>query len=149
MDQHTLSLELLKKRKLKEKEHTLFLKRKRNHKEKLKYSLDDKLLHYSGTNKELESLRKKASYKQKKLFSKNDHATALKKAKKKTNKNLGFYLGEKGQILMEGLFFIIFVLSFLLAVQFFQSLARTEIQKERLTKQKSHKTKKAPWLKTF
>ena len=61
--------------------------------------------------------------------------------------NREFHLQEKGQILLEGLFFIIFILSFLLAVQFFQQIARKEIQKERLSKQKSYKIRKAPWVK--
>ena len=67
---------------------------------------------------------------------------------KKLHISRKFYmLLEKGQILIEGLFFIIFVLSFLLAVQFFQKKARREIQKERLSKQKFYKARKAPWLK--
>lgn len=54
---------------------------------------------------------------------------------------------KNGQIVIEGLFFIVCVLSFLLAVQFFQSLARKEIQKERLSRNKIHTIKKASWFK--
>ena len=52
-------------------------------------------------------------------------------------------LSKKGQVLLEGLFFMICLLSFLLAIQFFQSLAREKIQEERLAKQNSQKIKKS------
>ncbi len=52
----------------------------------------------------------------------------------------------RGQILMEALIFIICTLSFLVLIQLFHSLARHEIQKERLSQQKAHKVKKARWL---
>ena len=54
---------------------------------------------------------------------------------------------KKGQVLIESLFVIISLLAFLLAVQFFQSSARKEIQKQRLAKEKAYKAKtpKAPW----
>ena len=60
-----------------------------------------------------------------------------------------FKKSKKGQILIETLFVVISLLAFLLAVQFFQSSARKEIQKQRLTKGKFYKTKsfKAPWHK--
>ena len=56
----------------------------------------------------------------------------------------------KGQILLEALFFIVFVLSFLSAVRFFQSVARKNIQKERLSESQktapAEKEKAPPWL---
>ena len=55
--------------------------------------------------------------------------------------------GHRGQILLEGLLFIIFVLSFLTAVQYFQFVARKEIQQKRLSKKNSLTIKKAPWVK--
>lgn len=55
-------------------------------------------------------------------------------------------LQNEGQILIESVFFIMLICAFLAAVQFFEHLARREIQKERLTKQKLYKPKKAPWL---
>ena len=63
------------------------------------------------------------------------------------NQQWSKFLSSQGQILMEGLFFVICILSFLSALHFFQSLARKEIQEERLIKQKSRKIKKAPWFK--
>ena len=56
---------------------------------------------------------------------------------------------KNGQILVETLFVIIILLIFLSAVQFFQSVAKKEIQKQRLTKEKFYKTKnpKHPWMK--
>lgn len=65
------------------------------------------------------------------------------------NERVTLYLSKKGQVLIEGLFVIICILFFLIAVQFFQALARREIQKERLTKQDSYRIKplKAPWYK--
>lgn len=56
---------------------------------------------------------------------------------------------KKGQVLIETLFVIISLLAFLLAVQFFQSFARREIQKQRITKDSFYKIKnlKSPWHK--
>ena len=56
----------------------------------------------------------------------------------------------KGQVLIEGLFFMIFLLAFFLSLQFFQSLARKQIQKERLAKKLNfQKANKAHWFKPF
>ena len=77
---------------------------------------------------------------------------------KKQNKNPIFFLLNKkkkpyllkgGQIIIETVFFIICILSFLSAIQFFQVLSRKEIQKQRLTRQSLYKTKnlKASWYK--
>ena len=131
MDQRPLSLKLFKKKQNKTKEYSLFLKRRRSYKKKFPLFLTKELI--SGP---------------KLGFSTNKHQTERKKvSSQKKNKITNFYLLEKGQILIEGLFFIICILSFFLAIQFFQSLARKEIQNERLSKQKIYKTKKAPWIK--
>ena len=47
--------------------------------------------------------------------------------------SLRWLILHRGQILIEGLIFMIFILSFLLMVHLFQSLVRKEIQKQRLT----------------
>lgn len=128
MDQHPLSLKLFRKQQSKTKKLSISLKRKRLHKENLKLFIEE------GCFFDLEKISIKKPF-----------FILPKKIKKKDFKKSGF-LAEKGQILIEGLFFIICILSFLLAVQFFQSLARKEIQKERLTKQNIQKTK-ASWYK--
>ncbi len=53
---------------------------------------------------------------------------------------------KKGQAVAEGLLFISCILSFFLLVQIFQSVARREIQKNRLAEKKASADKKAPWL---
>ena len=54
----------------------------------------------------------------------------------------------KGQILLEALFFIVFILLFLSAVRFFQTVAQKTIQKERLSavKKLSKKQAKPSWV---
>lgn len=75
---------------------------------------------------------------------KKKHSIMLKECRK-----LKKILQKKGQVFMEGLFFITLIFSFLLGVQFFQSLARKEIQKERLTKQKIDKPTQASWFRSI
>ncbi|MDE0092168.1 MAG: hypothetical protein OXN83_02645 [Oligoflexia bacterium] len=53
----------------------------------------------------------------------------------------------KGQILIEALLVITFLLAFLMLLQGFHSTAQKQIQKERLSKQ--NKSKQAPWLQPF
>ena len=53
----------------------------------------------------------------------------------------------KGQILIEALLVITFLLAFLMLLQAFHSTAQKQIQKERLAKQ--IKSKQAPWLQSF
>ena len=117
MDQSSLSLKLFKKQQSKTKEKTLLLKRKRQDKQKAVYKLKEPQPFI---------IKKKA------LLPFN--SSFLTKSK-------------KGQIIIETLFLIISLLSFLLAVQFFQSSARKEIQKQRLSKERLDKTSspKAPW----
>lgn len=59
--------------------------------------------------------------------------------------SLKFFVSVRGQVLIEGLVFMIFILSFLLTVQFFQSVAREEIQKQRLSLKRSKPVKKDNW----
>ena len=75
-------------------------------------------------------------------------------ASRQISRRIGWWIGRwvcqkghRGQILLEGLLFIIFVLSFLTAVQYFQFVARQQIQQKRLSKKNSLKIKKAPWVK--
>ena len=49
-----------------------------------------------------------------------------------------FLFLNKGQFVLEGLFFMICVLFFLISVQGFQFFAREQIQKQRLTKDNFH-----------
>ena len=51
----------------------------------------------------------------------------------------------KGQIVIEALFIIAFLLAFLILLQGFHLTAQKQIQKERLSKQKIKK--QAPWMK--
>ena len=51
----------------------------------------------------------------------------------------------KGQIVIEALFVLAFLLSFLILLQKFHVTARQQIQQERLPKQKIKK--QAPWIK--
>ena len=121
MDQHSLSLKLFKKQQSKTKQHSLFLKIKRNYKKNLNENF---ILQPKSMG--LKSMGLKSM--------------GLKKTQK-------FLRKEKGQVLLEGLFFIISLISFLLAVHFFQTLAQKEIQKERMGIKKIHKAKKASWYK--
>lgn len=59
------------------------------------------------------------------------------------------YSYHQGQIIIETILIFTCLLMFLLAVQFFQSASRNQIQKHRLTKQTLHKTKqsKTQWYK--
>lgn len=78
------------------------------------------------------------------------HSLPLKVLKKNKRKWQGSgFLSNKGQFLMEGMIFGIFLLSFFISIQFFQSLARKEIQEERLAKQKKYRVKKASWFKSI
>ena len=131
MDQRPLSLKLFKKKQSKTKRYSFFLKKRRAYKKKFPLFL---------TKESLPSLEQE-------FLTNNHRVEKWKASKQKKNKISGFYLLEKGQILIEGLFFMICILSFFLAIHFFQILARKEIQKERLAKQKNYKIKKAPWLK--
>ena len=53
----------------------------------------------------------------------------------------------KGQILIEALFIIAFLIAFLILLQAFHLTAQRQIQKERLSKQNIKK--QAPWLKSL
>ena len=90
----------------------------------------------------------------KKQQSKTKEQTLLLKKRRKDKRKGKVYLDidlpiktKRGQIVIETLFVLIGLTAFLLAVQFFQSLVREEIQKQRLSKEKFYKRKppKAPW----
>lgn len=83
--------------------------------------------------------------KEKKKKEKNRSIRLKKEREEKWNKQRDPF--QKGQTLLEALFSIIFIVTFLISIQTFQSLARKEIQKERLVKSKWKGLKKAPWLK--
>lgn len=130
MDQLSLSLKRFKKNREKAKKRSLFLKRGRARKKNLRKSLSERQFFY------LEKAGKK-------------RGQPLLSGKEGRRRGGAFALSERGQILTEGLFFIIFILAFLLSIQLFQSIAREEIQKERLTGNKPGGIKKAPWLRDF
>jgi len=66
----------------------------------------------------------------------------------KQKRNYKKKLQNKGQLLLEGLFFTIILLAFLSTIQFFQYVAEKEIQKSKLTEKKDDKIKKPSWFKT-
>lgn len=119
MDQHALSLKLFKKQRNRKK-HSFIRQKRRQAKEQKE--LDRKKHSFTGQ-------KRRPAREQKELYRKKR-----------------FPFSKKGQVLLEALFFIVCILSFLSMIQLFQALARKEIQKERLTKQKEYKQRKAPWF---
>ena len=60
---------------------------------------------------------------------------------------LSLVKSSNGQILIEGLFIIAFLIAFLILLQAFHLTAQSQIQKERLSKRTIKK--QAPWLKSL
>ena len=60
---------------------------------------------------------------------------------------LSLRLSSKGQIVIEALFVIAFLLVFVTLLQNFHSTSQKQIQKERLSKNRINK--KAPWIKAL
>lgn len=163
MDQQSLSLKFFKRRKNKEKKISLFLKRQRIYKENSRLYFSREKPFYSkckplrngqsslrsdsnalrnNSNKNFKSKRK-FLVKNKKRYSREN----VKTVRPEESFIKGLYLSKRGQIVIEGLFFLICILFFVLSIQSLQFLVRKEIQDVRLTQKKTYKIKKNPWLK--